>query len=338
MEEKDEEKVNIRHTINAEETFTLAKDVYDIRSVVKNIYNNRAVIARRLNLLTLSFSLAFTLVYVAYILGTGLFGKLSLSAGICLYCLFGVYALLFIVLFILSICAIRAKAKNIKKFKRVLSYFRLAIRICSIAITVVALVFAMSGGQYSAKYIAVDILLIVFSIICLTVQAIPILFGGLGSLSRWLLSPVKVKYRFSTIALEWYELTLTAGSDKTSVKKVAKKYYNSIGICLDIFIIPALGKKYISSIKSTHVLELVDSATEEDKPLVEGILKNIFNYATECGYVTFNPCRDLHLEGSIEEEEKKPKSIKSRFIGLGKKIGMSLVDKYIDKSTENNDV
>lgn len=336
-EEKNEEKVNIRHTINAEETFTLAKDVYDMRSVIKNVYNNRAVIARRLNLLTISFSLAFTLVYVAYMLGTGLLGKLSLSADIVLYSLLGVYAVLFITMFVLSMCSIKAKAKNIKRFKQTLTYFRFAIRICSIAITIVALVFAMGGEQYAAQHIAIDIVLIIFSIICLIVQAIPLLFGGFGKLARWLLSPVKVKYRFSTVALEWYELTLTAGSDKTSVKKVSKKYYDSIGICLDTFIIPELGGKYISSIKSAQVLGVVNSALEEDRLLVEGILKNIFTYATECGYVTFDPCRDLNLEGSIEEEERQPKTVKSRLMGIGKKIGMSILDKYIDKSTENND-
>ena len=120
-EEKNEEKVNIRHKINAEETFTLAKDVYDIRSVIKNIYNNRAVISRRLNLLTMSLSLVFTLVYVAYILGTGLLGKLSLTEDIVMYCLLGVYAVLFITMFILTMCSIKAKAKNIKRFKRMMS-------------------------------------------------------------------------------------------------------------------------------------------------------------------------------------------------------------------------
>lgn len=335
-ENKNEEKVNIRHTINAEETFTLAKDVYDIRSLIKNIYSNRAVIARRLNLLTLSFSLVFTLVYVAYILGTGLLGKLSLAYDIVIYCVLGAYAVLFITLFIITMCSINAKAKNIKKFKRVLSFFRLAVRLLSVVITITALVFTMND-DYAAKYVAVDIVLIVFSIICLIVQVIPLLFGGLGKLARWLLSPVKVKYRFATVALEWYELTLTAGSDKTSVKRVSKKYYDSIGVCLDTFIIPALGRKYVSAIKPGQVLNVVDSAADEDKPLVEGILKTIFAYATECGYVTFDPCRDLQFEGSIEEEEKQTKSVKSRLMGLGKKIGMSILDKYIDKSTENND-
>ena len=40
MEEKknEEEKVTVRHTINAEEAFTLVKDVYDIRTFIKNVY------------------------------------------------------------------------------------------------------------------------------------------------------------------------------------------------------------------------------------------------------------------------------------------------------------
>ncbi len=336
-EEKNEEKVNIRHKINAEETFTLAKDVYDIRSVIKNIYNNRAVISRRLNLLTMSLSLVFTLVYVAYILGTGLLGKLSLTEDIVMYCLLGVYAVLFITMFILTMCSIKAKAKNIKRFKRMMSYFRLAVRIASIAITIAALVFVMGGEQYAAKHVAFDILLIIFSIICLIVQVLPLFFGGLGKLARWLLSPVKVKYRFATVALEWYEQTLTSGSDKLSVKRVSKKYYDSIGVCLDTFIIPEIGGKYITAIKPVQLLGVVDAAAEEDKQLVEGILKTVFAYAAECGYVTFDPCRDLNLEGSIEEEEKQPQTVKSRIMGLGKKIGMSLLDKYIDKSTENND-
>lgn len=336
-ENKNEEKVNIRHTINAEETFTLAKDVYDVRNLLKNIYGNRAVIGRRLNLLTMSLSLAYTLIYVAYILGTGLLGKLSLSADVMLYGLFGGYGALVVALFILTACSIRAKARNVKKYKRALSYLRLAVRLCSLALTVVALVFVMSGGEYAAQYVAFDAILIIVSIICLTAQLIPLLFGGLGKLARWLLSPVKTKYRFSAVALEWYELIMTSDSDKASVKRVSKKYYDSIGVCLDTLIIPALGRKYIVSIKPAQLLGVVDDALEEDKPLVEGIIKTIFAYAVECNYVTFDPCRDLDFGGSIQEEEKKPRAVKSRLIGIGKKIGMSLLDKYIDKSGGDND-
>ncbi len=334
---KDDEKVTVRHTINAEETFTLAKDVYDIRSLIKNIYGNRAVIARRLNILSLSVSLVFTLIYVSYIIFTGLLKKLSLGSEIAMYCLLGVYGAMFVTLFIVTLCGLGAKAKNIKKFNKVLSYFRLIVRLLSVTITIVALVFAAMGGEYSAEFIALDIILIIISIICLVFQLIPLICGGFGKLARWLLSPVKIKYRFSKVALEWYELAVTSDGENKKIKRVAKKYYDEIGVCLDNYLIPALGKKYVSAIKPAQILSVVDDALEEDRPLAEGILKNVFSYATESGYVTFDPCRDLQFEGSIEEEEKPKKTVKSRLFGMGKKIGMSLLDKYIEKSSEPQD-
>ena len=63
--EEVEEVREVRHTISSEETFTLAKDVYDLRCAIKKIYLNRAQIARRLNILSLAFSLVFTAIYVA---------------------------------------------------------------------------------------------------------------------------------------------------------------------------------------------------------------------------------------------------------------------------------
>ncbi len=287
MEDKnniEEEKVSVRHTINAEETFTLAKDVFDIRCLIKNVYNNRAVIARRINICTLSVSLVFTLLYVAYMLFLGILNKVTFFAEIALYCLLGVYGALFITLLILTLCAVRAKTKNVRKLNKALSAIRLTVR-----------------------------------------------------LARWLLSPVKVKYRFSTVALEWYELAVTDGGDSKAVKRVSEKYFDDIGRCLDNFLIPAFGKKYISAIKPSAVLNVADRAPEEDRALTEGVLKNVFAYATECGYVTFDPCRDLKFEGSIEEEEKQKSTAKSRLMGIGKKIGMSILEKYINKNTEDKD-
>lgn len=334
-DKKEEEKVTVRHTINAEETFTLAKDVFDIRCFIKNVYNNRAVISRRLNILTLSVSMAFTLLYVAYILLTGLLNKLNLGTEIALFSLLGVYAVMFVALVTITLCARNASTKTFKKIKRVLAYFKLVVRLLSIAITIAALVFATMGDEYSAKYIAVDIVLIVVSIITMVIQLIPLLFGGLAKLARWLLSPVKIKYRFSAVALEWYEMVVTNAGDG-SVKKVSSKYHDAIGVCLDNYLIPALGKKYVSLIKPTQILSVVEHAPEEDKLLVEGILKSLFTYATECGYVTFDPCKDLEFDGSIEEEEKQKPSLKSHLIGMGKKIGMSALNKFIDNSTKNN--
>ena len=332
---KEEEKVTIRHTINAEETFTLAKDVYDMRSVIKNIYNNRAVIARRLNLLSMSVSLVFTVLYVSYILFTGILNKLSLYTEIAMYCLIGVYVALFITLFVVMTCSLKAKATNIKKYTKTLSVFRYILRLLSLAMAIAAIVLA-NFSEGSAKNIALDIVLIIISIICLIVQLIPLIFGSLGKLARWLLSPVKIKRRFSQVALEWYELTVTSGAESKAIKRVSQKYHSEIVVCLDNFLIPAFGKKYVSAIKSAHILSVAESAAEEDRPVVEGILKNVFEYATECGYVTFNPCRDLNFSGSIEEEVKQPKTVKTRLAGIGKKIGMSILDKYIEKNTDKD--
>ncbi|MDE6442073.1 MAG: hypothetical protein K2L12_04915 [Clostridia bacterium] len=337
MEEiNEEEKVSIRHTINAEETFTLAKDVYDIRNLIVNVYNNRAVIGRRLNLISMSLSLVYTLLYVAYMLGTGLLKKLSLQADIVLYCLLGIYAVLFIALFIVTMCGIGAKAKSIKTHKKILTYFRLSIRLISLAITIMALAFA-TRDEFSAQHVAVDIVLIIFSILSLIITVIPLFCGGLGKLSRWLVSPVKIKYHFSKVALEWYELAVTSSSEIGSVKRVSKKYYDDIGRCLDNYLIPSLGKKYVTAIKSPLLYTVAEKSPQDDKPLVEGILKNIFAYAAECGYVSFDPCKDLKFEGSIEEEVKQPKTVKSRLFGMGKKIGLSLLDKYIDKNTSKDE-
>lgn len=333
--DKEAEKVEIRHTINAEETFTLAKDVFDLRCLIKNVYSNRAVIARRLNILSLSVSFIYTLLYVGYIFLTGLTKKLNLGGEISLFCLLGVYAAMFAVLLILTLCGAGAKAKNIRKLNKAMSVFRLIVRLLSLSLTIVALVFATAGG-YSAKHIAFDIAVIIISVICLIFQVIPLLAGGVGKLARWLLSPVKIKRRFSQVALEWYELAVTDGGENKTVKRVSKKYYDEIGACLDNFLIPELGKKYVSQIKPAAILNVAEGASAEERPLVEGILKSVFGYATECGYVTFNPCRDLSFEGSIEEEIKQKKTLKERIMGVGKKVGMSILDKYINKNVDGD--
>ncbi|MBD5632686.1 MAG: hypothetical protein HDP34_05600 [Clostridia bacterium] len=336
--EKDEtsEKQVVRHTITAEETFTLAKDVFDLRCFIKNVYNNRAVIARRLNVLTLSISTAFTLLYAAYVIFTALTTKLNLNLEIVLYSLLGVYVALFIVLLIITACSSRAKTKNLRRIKRALAVFKILVRLSSIAISIAAIVLTSVGGELEASSMALNVVIIVFSIIMLIIQVLPLLFGGLGKMVRWLLSPVNKKYRFATVALEWYELTVS-GSDMGNVKKVSSRYFEDIGALIDNYLVPALGKKYINSIKPAALLNVVNRAEESDKPVLEGVLKNLFNYATERGYVTFDPCKDLNFSGSVEEEEKPPKpTMKGRLLKMGQKIGKSMLDKYINGSTEEN--
>ena len=336
-ENKEEEKVNIRHTISAEETFTLAKDLYDIRTFIKNVYSNRAVIGRRLNVLTLSLSAVFTVLYAAYVLFTALYKKLSINISIVLYVLLGVYAVLFIALLIIFLCG-GSDTKHRQRTKTALKVFKFLVRIFSIAISIVAIVFSTLGGDFAAPNIALDIIIITFSIIMLIVQLIPLLFGGIGKLVRWLLSPVKIKHRFSHVILEWYDLAVSGSAIKGSKNKIASKYFEDIGTIIDNYLIPALGKKYINSIKPTALYAVVEKADASVKPIMEGVLKNMFAYAVECGYVVFDPCKDLNFEGSVEEEEKKPKpTIKDKILGVGKKLGKNMLQKYIDKSSDTNE-
>lgn len=334
-EQQPEEQVNIRHTITAEETFTLAKDIFDIRCFIKNVYSNRAVIARRLNILTLTVSTVFMLLYSAYVLFTGLTKKLGLEFQIVLYVLLAAYVVLFIVLITISVLGSRAGTKGVIKVKRTISVVKILVRLLSVAISITAIVLSRSGGETAASNVAIDILIIILSVITIIVQLLPLFFGGTGKLVRWLLSPVKIKYRFSKVILEWYELAVSGKAQGGAVKKVAKKYFEDIGAHIDTYLIPALGKKYINSIKPAAILNVVDRAKEEDKPVLEGILKNVFSYAAECGYVTFDPCKDLNFEGSVEEEEKQPKpTFKERILRFGIKKGKSMLDKFIAESTE----
>lgn len=319
----DEEEKKIRHTISAEETFTLAKDVYDIRTFIKSVYANRAVIARRINIFTLCFGLVFTAFYAVLVIITSLGNKLSLGNEIVLYSLIGVFALLALLVIVFAVLSSRVEARHIKKFNLFLKILRLALRIVSIAVSISAIVFAPGA----ATHIAVQVILIVFSVVTLIVQLIPLLFGGVAKLVRWLLSPAGAKTRFSAVALEWYELAVTNPKDKKSAKKVEKKHHDAVSELLDGTLLPILGKKYITAIKPAMLLEIDANAPEEVRPVLQGLMKSIFAYAAECGYITFDPCRDLPFEGTIEKKPRK--TLKQRLFGVGLKLGKSALDKYI---------
>lgn len=333
MSGMEEEEKKIRHTISAEETFTLAKDVFDIRTFIKNVYANRAVIARRINVISLCVSIIYTLFYATYALVKTFGANISFAHGVFVYVLIGVYALVLIVLIILMVLSSRATTKSLKKFSMALSITRLIIKLLSIVMAISAIVISSTGGN--SYTFALDIVIIIFSIISMVVLSIPLFFGGIGKFVRWLLSPVKVKYHFSVVALEWYELAITGKPTKGAKTKVAKKHYEAIDNLIDGTLVPALGKKYINSIKPVTLLNLVENCPEADRPVLEGVLKSVFAYATECGYVVFNPCRDLNFEGTVEEEKKA--TMKERFMGIGTKIGKKMLDKYIISSEESEE-
>jgi hypothetical protein len=174
----------------------------------------------------------------------------------------------------------------------------------------------------------VDTVFLILSVLIIVFQTIGILCGGIGGLARWLLSPVKVKTKFSVVALEWYQMLTSGDSTKSVViKKVDVKYKEQIGRCIDNVFVPRLGKKKITAIGAGDVLTALTYVDEADKTIAEGTIKNVFAYAEECGYVVFNPCRDLKLEGTIEVVPKK--TFKEKVAGWGLKFAKSYVKKTL---------
>ncbi len=334
-ENNEREETKIRHTISAEETFTLAKDVYDIRSVIKKIYANRAVISRRLNIVSLIFGIVSTLIYIAYAVFSGVGGKLSSGFGITCIVLVSAYAAVAVTLIAVALCSPNIKTKNIGKYGKTLKIFRYISRILSLAIAIAALVIGVTAGDRGAVAIAVDTVMIILSIIGIAFQTVPLVFGGLGGVARWLLSPVKMKVKFSSVAIEWYQLVATDAGTSASVKKVSRGYLDEIGESLDKWLIPALGKKYVGSISAGDVFSAVNAAEEELRPVTEGVVKNVFAYACECGYISENPCKDIALAGSINIEEKQKKGIKSALAGAGRKAVRSVFNSLINPSGDD---
>lgn len=328
----DEEEKKIRHTISAEETFTLAKDVFDIRTFIKNVYANRAIIRRRINIVSLCVGMIYTLLYASYVLYRAFGRTMSNAQQIWVYAFVGVYALVLIALLIIGIFSSRATTKNLKKYSLSLKIIRLVLKLLSIAMAISAIVMSASSGKSS---VALDITIVILSIISLIVMTVPMFFGGIGKFVRWLLSPVKVKYRFSVVVMEWYGLATTGKDTKSAHTRVAKKHYEAIDRLIDGALIPVLGKRYINTIKPATLLDLVENCPEDDRPVLEGVLNSVFAYAAECGYVIFDPCRDLNFVGTVEEEKKR--TFKERFAGIGAKLGKRVLDKYIASTSDDED-
>ena len=331
--EGEEEVRRVRHTISSEETFTLAKDIYDLRCVIKKIYSNRAQIARRLNLLSFVFSLAFTAIYVAIILYLALAGTLSFGWEVAVYVIFGVYVALAVALCVCAYTARRSTTKSIARNSRLLKIFRYAVRVASLAMSIAAL--SVTGALASANSmgLAMQTVAIVVSIISIILSLIPLVFGGLGGVARWLLSPTKVNKKFAPVVLEWYQSATSSPLEFASTQKIEKSKLEEIGRCVDSYILPVLGNRKVGSIGTTLIFAAVDEAAESDRATVEGILKNVFDYAVECKYVPENPCRDMQLQGSIEVPQK-PKKEPLR-VRLGKKIGSSIIKQFLGENKDD---
>jgi len=194
------------------------------------------------------------------------------------------------------------------------------------------MVISSISGASTPLQTAIDTVFLVISIVFTVIQLVFLIFGGIGGLVRWLLSPVKKKTTFSEVAVEWYGLVQGRDSKLSSVTKVNKKHVDEIGKVIDLTILPKIGKKRIQTVNSVCVYEVINSAPENYVPIVEGTFKSIFKYAEEAGYITFNPLNSMELEGSVEVKEKK--TVKERFLGLLGKFGKKALNKFIDDSVE----
>lgn len=313
------------HKISADEAFTLAKDVYDIRCLLKSVYANRAQIKRRLNFVGTIGSVVFTLLYVAFMIFSGITKITSLASQVIIYTIIGVYAALTIAVIVFSLVATRSSTtKNVKKKNNTLKILRYVTRVVSLIMGITAVVISAVSGADDSMSIALNTIATIVSIVFVVFSALPLIFGGFGGLARWLLSPTKIKRRFSFVVLEWYQLLISDNGNIKSVKKVSKEYVEDIGRIVDGNLLPSLGRKYIQTITVSNIYSALELVPEEDKAVTEGVIKNVFSYAEECGYVNVNPCKDMNLVGSIEVEEKPKKvSLKEK---IGKKLGKGIIN------------
>lgn len=313
------------HKISADEAFTLAKDVYDIRCLVKSVYANRAQIKRRLNFVGTIGSICFTLLYVAFMIFSGITKITSLASQVIIYTIIGVYAALTVAVIVFSLLSSRSSTtKNVKKKNNTLKILRYVTRVVSLIMGITAIIISAISGTDDSMSIALNTVATIVSIVFVIFSALPLIFGGFGGLARWLLSPTKIKRRFSFVVLEWYELLVSDNGNHKTIKKVSKEYVEDIGRIVDGNLLPSLGRKYIQTITVSNIYSALELVPEEDKAVTEGVLKNVFGYAEECGYVNVNPCKDMNLEGSIEvaEKPKKP-SLKEK---IGKKLGKGIIN------------
>jgi hypothetical protein len=324
-----------RKTISMGELSMLGKDVFDLRCVIKNVWSNRAVISKRLNTVSLIVSLLFTLVYTVYVVFSGVVGKLSLGWGIALYAVVGVFAVLVIISLIISVKGRSATTQTVHYYGRSLKITRYCIKIASLVMAVISIVLTSLTETVEPARLAVDTVFLILSVLIIIFQAIGLFGGGLGSLVKWLLSPVTVKTKFSVVVLEWYQLFTSGESTSVLFKKIDEKYTLAIQHCIDCHLMPVLGNKKITSISAGDIQHLLDNLTIEDRQIAEGTLKNIFEYAEECGYVIFNPCRDLGLTNTIEKEEKK--TMKQKVAGFGLRVVGNVIAKKLSANQEGKE-
>ncbi len=277
-------------------------------SWIKPIYDNRAQISRRLNAVSTAISIIFFLLYVPFLLMGKLYKDLSLGLDVAVYVCIGVYIATIAALLIVTIVSGKSSSTEMaKKHKKTRKIVLFVVRLASLAIAITALVISATRGTKSTIGATFDTVAIVFAVMSIIFTGLPLIFGGVAGFLRWLISPPKVKYRFSFVAIEWYQSLTSEQQLNKAIKRAARKYGERMGNLLDNYFLPAIGKKYMYAVDRAALLKLLDSVPTEERNIAEWMTKEIFDYAEECGYVRINPCKEMELEGNIDLEGKSKK-------------------------------
>lgn len=280
---------------------------------IKPVYDNRAQISRRLNAVSTAISIIFFMLYVPFLLFGKLYKDLAVGWDIALYVCIGVYVATIIALFAITLASGKSTSTAMaKKHKQTRKIILFIVRVASLAIGITALVISAANGSKDETGAVLDTIAIIFAVMSIIFSSFPLIFGGAAGFFKWLISPAKVKFRFSVVALEWYQSLSGESVINKSMKKLIKKYGESVGQIIDGYLLPQLGKRYIKSIDRAALLKVLETIPQEKHNLAEWTIKQIFEYAEECGYVINNPCKEMELEGDIELEEKQKKQEEKR--------------------------
>ena len=301
-------------------------------SWVKPIYDNRAQISRRLNAVSTAISIIFFMLYIPFLLLGKLYKDLSLGLDVAVYVCIGVYvATLFALLIVTIVSGKSSSTAMAKKHKKTRKIVLFIVRLASLAIAITALVISASRGTKDQVGATLDTVAIVFAVMSIIFTGLPLIFGGVAGFFRWLISPAKVKYRFSFVAIEWYQSLTSEQQLNKAIRKAARKYGERIGALLDNYFLPAFGKKYMYAVDRAALFRLLDNVPTDERNIAEWMTKEIFDYAEECGYVKINPCKEMELEGDIDLEGKNKKE------GEEKRKRPSIFNRRTKKKNEQND-
>lgn len=319
LSEKKQKQSFIKKISGVMETATnvgnIATEIYN--EWIKPIRENWQQIKRRLSLISTIISIVFFLLYVPFLLVNKIGKDLALGYDVALYVCISIYLVTLAALLIVTLASGKSNTVAMEKRRKMISRIILmVVRLASLAMGITALIISAMESTVEQASAVGDTVAIIFAVMSIIFSAFPLLFGSIGGFVKWLISPAKIKFRFSFVALEWLQTFTEEQQIERNMKRAARRYGERAGWCLDTYFLPALGDKYIKSIDANAITKMLQTVPEEDKNMCEWMTKRIFEHAEDCKYVENNPCEKLALEGDILMENKA-KNSQSQDAGKG---------------------